>query len=225
MMKIILIVASHPDDEVIGCGGTIAKHVASGDIVHVAFMTNGVGSRGSISINNDIKDRSLAAQSSADILGVSSIHNFDLEDNKMDSIPLLDIVKLIEGLIKEINPNVVYTHHIGDLNIDHRITHKALMTACRPIPGSSIKEIYTFEILSSTEWQTVGYSPFIPNVYIDVSKQIELKRKALYCYNEEMRKPPHSRSIENIIRLNNLRGNSIGIEYAEAFTLVRNIIA
>jgi N-acetylglucosamine malate deacetylase 1 len=222
MDKNVLVVAAHSDDEALGCAGTMAKHVAAGDKVHVIFMTNGVDSRNTSS-NSDIENRQAAARKSADILGVTSMEYFDFPDNKMDTVPLLDIVKSIENAINELQPEIVYTHHIGDLNIDHQITHKAVMTACRPQPSFCVKEIYAFEVLSSTEWQTPGYLSFTPNVYIDISSQIEIKRKALGAYSEEMYQPPHSRSVDNSIRLNSLRGNSVGVDYAEGFILVRMI--
>jgi N-acetylglucosamine malate deacetylase 1 len=222
MGKNVLIVAAHPDDEALGCAGTMAKHVASGDKVHVIFMTNGVGSRNTTS-NSDIENRQAAARKSADILGVTSMKHFDFPDNKMDTVPLLDIVKSIENVINKLQPEIIYTHHIGDLNIDHQITHKVVITACRPQPSFCVKEIYAFEVLSSTEWQTPGYLPFTPNVYIDVSNQIEIKRKSLEIYSEEMHKTPHSRSFDNMLNLSSFRGNSIGVDYAEAFKLLRYI--
>ncbi len=222
MNKNIVIIAAHPDDEVLGCAGVIAKHVESGDAVHVIFMTNGVDSRDTSSVN-DIENRQMATQGAADILGIASVQNFDFPDNKMDTVPLLDIVQSIEHVINELHTEIIYTHHIGDLNIDHQITHKATITACRPQSGFPVEEIYAFEVPSSTEWQTPGYLPFVPSVYIDISSQIEIKRKALEAYEEEMRQPPHSRSIDNIIRLNALRGNSVGMDYAEAFVLIRMV--
>ena len=219
MSKIILVVASHSDDEALGCGGTIARHVKSGDKVHLIFMTNGVGSR-NVKIE-EVDRRKSAAQKSADILEASSIQQFDFPDNKMDTIALLDVVKAIEEVIDKLQPEIIYTHHIGDLNIDHQITHKALITACRPQSGFCVKEIYTFEIPSSTEWNTPGVEPFSPNVYIDITDYIDIKKQALEVYSKEMRQPPHSRSIDNTIRLNALRGNSVGVDYAEAFMLIR----
>ncbi len=223
-MKIVLICAAHPDDEVLGCGGTIARHIACGDVVHVIFMTNGVGSRQSTSLAS-IQNRKKASQKALSILGCSSVRNFDFPDNKMDTVPLLDIIQSIENTIKELAPNIIYTHHIGDLNIDHQVVHKAVITACRPQPNFCVKKIYSFEVPSSTEWQTTGYLPFTPNTFIDISKYVENKKKSMDCYNEEMRNEPHARSINNTIRLNKLRGNSIGVHYAEAFMLIRGIIS
>jgi LmbE family N-acetylglucosaminyl deacetylase len=222
MVKNVLVIAAHSDDEALGCAGTMAKHIAAGDKVHVIFMTNGVSSRSDTS-NSDIENRQTAAQKSADILGITSMEHFGFPDNKMDTTPLLDIIKSIENVINKLQPEIIYTHHIGDLNIDHQITHKAALTACRPQPGFCVKEIYAFEVLSSTEWQIPEYLPFTPNVYIDVSNQIEIKRKSLEAYSDEMHNPPHSRSFDNMLNLSSFRGNSIGVNYAEAFILLRYI--
>jgi len=219
MSKNILIVAAHSDDEALGCAGVIAKHIAEGDDVHLLFMTDGIASRDVG--ESEIERRLMAAQSAAQILGVNTFTNLNFPDNQMDSIPLLDIVKEIENKISEIQPEVIYTHHIGDLNIDHQITHKALVTACRPQPGSFVKEIYAFEALSSTEWQTPGVNPFCPNMFINITDYIDIKKQVLKVYSEEMRQPPHSRSIDNAIRLSALRGNSIGVSFAEAFVVER----
>jgi len=222
MNKTILVVAAHSDDEALGCAGTMAKHVASGDSVHVLFMTDGVGSR---DVKGDEEGicRQTASQKAAKILQVSSIKNLEFPDNKMDSVPLLDVTQAVEKVVSEKQPDIIYTHHIGDLNVDHQITHKAVMTACRPQPGLCVREIYAFEVLSSTEWQTPGLLPFLPNVFVDITEYIDTKRRIIKAYKEEMRQTPHSRSIENIINLTRLRGNTIGVECGEAFVLLRKI--
>jgi N-acetylglucosamine malate deacetylase 1 len=221
MNKTVLIVAAHADDEVLGCAGTIAKHVASKDIVHLLFMTNGVGSRNIT--GNEEYERELQSKNAADLLGITSINRLNFPDNKMDTVPLLDVVKEVEKIILKIQPEIIYTHHIGDLNIDHQITHKAAITACRPQPDFCVKEIYAFEVLSSTEWQTPGVHPFTPNVFNDISDFINIKKNALEFYHYEMHQPTHSRSVQNTIRLAELRGNSVGFHYAEAFMLQRLI--
>ncbi len=221
MSKQILVVAAHPDDEVLGCAGTIVRHTIGGDKVHLLFMTDGVGSR--LGKGNSVITRGSAAENAAKILGVTSVENLDFPDNSMDSVPLLDVTKAIEAKIEKLQPKVIYTHHLGDLNVDHQITHKAVMTACRPQPDFCVKEIFAFEVLSSTEWQTPRYLPFMPNVFVDIGKQIDVKRKALEAYRKEMRQPPNSRSIENSIRLSAIRGNTVGVEYAESFVLLRKI--
>jgi N-acetylglucosamine malate deacetylase 1 len=220
-MSIVLVIAAHPDDEVLGCGGVIAKHVNKGDKVHVVFMTNGVGSRNASSKENH--ERQEAAINSANILGISSTQQSDFPDNRMDMVALLDVVQLIEEVIEKLQPEIIYTHHAGDLNIDHQITHKAVMTVCRPQPGFCVKKIYSFEVVSSTEWQTPGVLPFLPNVFIDITDFIHIKKQALSAYSKEMRQPSHSRSVDNILRLSALRGNSVGMDYAEAFMLLREL--
>lgn len=221
MSKVILIVAAHSDDEAIGCAGAMAKHVAVGDEVHVLFMTDGVSSR--LNEKNDIDHRLSSAETASAIIGVTSIENLDFPDNQMDSIPLLNVTQAIEKKVEVVQPDVIYTHHIGDLNVDHQTTHKAVMTACRPQPASCVKEIYSFEVLSSTEWQSPGFLPFSPNVFVDISNFIEVKKKALETYAEEMRPSPHSRSISNVINHANVRGNTVGVDYAEAFMSIREI--
>jgi len=219
--KTVLVVAAHSDDEALGCSGTISKHIEQGDSVHLLFMTDGVASR-SAKVNNK-KKRLTAAQGVAEILGVDTLTNLNFPDNRMDSIPLLDVVKEIEDKISQVQPEVIYTHHIGDLNIDHQITHKAVITACRPHPGFCVRKIYAFEVLSSTEWQTPGVESFCPNMFIDITDYIDIKKQVLKVYSAEMHQTPHSRSIDNAIRLNAVRGNSIGVDYAEAFVLIRMI--
>ena len=219
MSKTVLVVAAHSDDEALGCSGTMAKHIALGDSVHVLFMTDGVSSRNVD--GSEALERFSAAQQMVDILGVSSVLNLKFPDNKMDSVSLLDVTQSVEKRISEVEPEIIYTHHIGDLNVDHQVTHKAVMTACRPQPGFCVKEIYAFEVLSSTEWQTPGQLPFIPNVFVEITDYIEIKKQVLGAYSEEMRQSPHSRSIENAVRLNALRGNAVGVHYAEGFEVVR----
>jgi len=215
-MKTVLVVVAHSDDEAIGCAGTIAKHVAQGDKVHILYMTDGVSSRGE---NEDKRD--LLAQKASSMLGISLIKQYNFPDNSMDTIPLLEVTKVIESAIEKVSPSVVYTHHIGDLNVDHQITHKATITACRPQPESSVKEIYCFEVLSSSEWQTSGVLPFTPNLFVDITSYIHTKQMVLNIYQSEMRSAPHSRNIDNIIRLSALRGCSVGVNYAEAFMVIR----
>ncbi|RKX27390.1 MAG: PIG-L family deacetylase, partial [Candidatus Zixiibacteriota bacterium] len=192
-MTVVLVIAAHTDDEALGCAGTIAKHVASGDEVHLLFMTDGVGSR--LVTDESVLQRKNAADKAAKILGVSSKQNFDFPDNQMDSVPLLDIVKRIEGVIDEHQPEIIYTHHIGDLNVDHQVTHKAALTACRPQPSFCVREICAFEVMSSTEWSSTGSAPFLPNMYVDIADYWDVKSRVLQAYSDEMRQIPHSRSI------------------------------
>jgi LmbE family N-acetylglucosaminyl deacetylase len=218
--KIVVVVAAHADDEALGCGGTIARHVADGDNVHVVFIADGVSSR-IASNGDDHKQRQSAADCAHAILGIEKAYYLALPDNRLDSLALLDIVQPLEVVLREIQPQVVYTHHHGDLNVDHRITQQAVMIACRPQPGFCVREIYTFEIMSSTEWATPNHNPFLPSYYVDIGEYLESKLNALRAYQLEMRDAPHSRSIEHIEQLARHRGLSVGYHAAEAFSVVR----
>jgi N-acetylglucosamine malate deacetylase 1 len=219
-MKKVLVIAAHPDDEVLGCGGMIAKHVSQGDEVHTVFMSDGVKSRSQFS-EEKLKQRMNASKLSQSVLGITSSQYLDFQDNRMDSIALLDIIQKLEPVIDKLKPSVVYTHHHGDLNIDHQLTHSAVITACRPVPNFSVCEIYGFEVLSSTEWSNSQQSLFRPTFYTDITKHISKKISAAKAYQEEMRDPPHSRSIKHIEILAQHRGYSIGVDMAEAFEVYR----
>ena len=222
-MNNILVVAAHPDDEVLGCGGTIARHVNNGDLVCVVFTADGISARENNNLKQEIQTRMNQAKAACLVLGVNNIKFLNFPDNKLDTIPLLDIVIALEKIIVEFKPNTVYTHFAGDLNIDHRITYQAVITACRPIPGQTVKQIYSFEVLSSTEWSSSisTSSSFKPQYYVDISNTLDKKIKALRCYDSEMRPSPHSRSYENANALVSLRGASVGISAAECYQVER----
>ena len=222
MSKTVLVVAAHADDEALGCGGTLAKHVAAGDKVHVVFVADGVTSRGGAG-QADLVRRQQATENARSILGVNTMAFLDLPDNRLDSLPLLDIVQPLEALIGKHAPEIIYTHHYGDLNVDHRLVHQAVMTACRPLPGSTVREILAFEVMSSTEWNSTGQAPFLPNLFVDISAHVETKMQALEAYALEMRVPPHSRSMEHMRCLAKHHGYCVGVDAAEAFMVMRAI--
>lgn len=222
MNKTVLVVAAHADDEALGCGGTIAKHGASGDKVHVVFVADGVTSRAGAG-EEEMARRQQATENARKILGISTIIFMDLPDNRLDSLPLLNIVQPLEEIISKLAPEIIYTHHYGDLNVDHRLTHQAVMTACRPLPGCPIKEILTFEVMSSTEWSSPGLAPFLPNLYVDISAHMETKMQALGAYAFEMRAQPHSRCMEHMKSIAQHHGFCIGTSAAEAFMVMRLI--
>jgi len=223
MSKSVLVVVAHPDDEVLGCGGTIARHIAEGDSVQVVFMADGLTSRRD-GVVAELQEREKARAAALDILGISNFYALNFPDNRMDSVPLLDVVQRIEGIVKQLQPMRVYTHHYCDLNVDHRITHQAVMTACRPVPKSSVREILSFEVMSSTDWSTPGVAPFSPNAFVDISNFLSKKLQALAAYHMEMRPSPHSRSVANIEMLARHRGNCMGIAAAEAFAVARMLL-
>tara|TARA_B110000003_G_C16604098_1_gene516824 strand:- start:337 stop:1011 length:675 start_codon:yes stop_codon:yes gene_type:complete len=217
----VLIVAAHPDDEVLGCGGVIAKHVFEGSEVLIAFMTNGESSRDMQDNERDINLRKEASLAALKILNITNYKYFNFPDNEMDTIPLLEVVKSIETLIDDFQPNIIYTHYKNDLNIDHNITNRAVITATRPQSNCPVKKILSFEVLSSTEWNSSSGPHFIPNYIVDISNYWSKKMDALKCYSEEMREHPHSRSYKTIDALATLRGATNGFEKAEAFFVER----
>ncbi len=225
-MNNILVVAAHPDDEILGCGGVIAKHKRIGDKVDVLIAAEGITSR-----NLELKDKESLdklkseANSANEILGVDNLYLEGLPDNRLDKLLRLEAVKLIEKYIKKTQPSIIYTHHSGDVNIDHQVLHHSVVTACRPVPSMSVKEILYFEVLSSTEWQTpYSNTTFTPNWFVEINDSIDLKLQAIDCYKSEMREWPHPRSIKGVKTLASYRGGSIGVNFAEAFMLGRKII-
>jgi LmbE family N-acetylglucosaminyl deacetylase len=176
MSKSVLVVAAHADDEALGCGGTIARHATFGDQVHVVFVADGVTSRLNAE-GDELARRQQATEQARNILGIRSTTFLGLPDNRLDSLPLLNIVQPLEAIVARLAPELVYTHHYGDLNVDHRQTHQAVMTACRPLPGTTVREILTFEVMSSTEWG--GLAPFLPNLFVDIGAQLHTKMRAL----------------------------------------------
>lgn len=224
----ILVVAAHPDDEVLGCGGTVAKLSAEADVT-LAILGEGISSR--YDARSDADQAAMEklhgdAGAVGDLLGAKRVELAGLPDNRFDELALLDVVKVVEALVKKYQPSIIYTHHPGDLNIDHLVTFRAVMTATRPMAGTPVKTIYTFEVLSSTEWAFQQLQPsFTPNVFVDISATIEKKVQGMGLYESEARPFPHPRSAE-AIRVSARRwGSVVGLEYAEAFQLVRDIRA
>ena len=223
--KKILVVAAHPDDEVLGCGGTIARYVREGYNAYVVFMTDGVSSRKETSIQNEIKNREKSAILASQILGIELVEILDFPDNGMDTVPILDIVQKLEDIIAKVEPSIVFTHHWGDLNIDHRITCQSVLTACRPYPTQVVKEIYSFEIPSSTGWLApTQENVFIPHRFVNVINTMDRKIEALNTYKEEIYEFPHFRSIKGVVSMMQMRGASVGVSSVESFMVLRQII-
>ena len=173
MANSILIVAAHPDDEVLGCGGTIARHADFGDQVQVLIVAEGSTSRQQKRDRSQVRDElsalTQAAQTAGSILGAAGVELLDLPDNRLDSLDRLDLIKRIEECVERHQPECVYVHHAGDVNVDHRRLHEAVVTACRPTPGRVVKRLLSFEVASSTEWQPPGSAPaFQPNWFVDI---------------------------------------------------------
>jgi len=222
----VLVVAAHPDDEVLGCGGTIAK-LSSMQPVHIAILGEGISSR--YDLRQHAKAELLTklhgdAEAVSRMLGATGVTLIGLPDNRFDELALLDVVKAVEKLIAETRPSTIFTHHPGDLNIDHAVTFRAVMTATRPLPGCVVRDIYTFEVPSSTEWAFQQFAPaFQPNVFIDITATLDTKVDAMARYESEARSFPHPRSAEALRAIASRWGSVAGLGAAEAFQLVRSI--
>lgn len=223
MEKRILIVSAHPDDEILGCGGTSARLAAEKNQVYTMILGEGATSReknrdrekSRIDLNR-LKEQCRLANK---IIGVRDLILHDFPDNRFDTVPFLDIVKTVERAKGKIKPDVIFTHFAHDLNLDHRITYQAVLTATRPIRGETVKEIYSFEILSSSEWNYP--SNFNPNIFIDIENTLALKLDAMKLYKQELQKFPHPRSLKGIKLNAQSWGMKSGLNFAEAFSVVR----
>ncbi len=224
----VLVIAAHPDDEALGCGGAIARHVAEGDRVSVVILAEGVTSRAPTRDverdGNKLQTVAAAARRACAILGVQDVTLHAFPDNRMDTLPLLDVVKVVEGHIDRLRPDIVYTHHGGDVNVDHRVAYQAVVTACRPQPGHPVKFLLAFETPSSTEWQPASCgASFEPCWFVDIGATLQAKLDALSAYDSELRDWPHPRSIRAIEHLARWRGATVGRGAAEAFVLARGV--
>jgi len=225
--KVIGVVAAHPDDEILGCGATIAKYVAQDFKVHVLILSEGLTSRavtrkegGSEEALDTLKK---IAQQANKKIGVSSVQFCNFPDNRMDSVDFLDVVKQVEFFLEKTSPKIVYTHFPADLNIDHQITSRAVVTATRTLPASCVEKVFFFEVLSSTEWNfDSGLAcSFSPNWFEEVAETFSKKIEALKVYASEMRDWPHPRSFKAVEHLAAFRGSTTGVDYAESFILAR----
>ncbi|OHB24705.1 MAG: hypothetical protein A2X84_14310 [Desulfuromonadaceae bacterium GWC2_58_13] len=222
----ILVVAAHADDEVLGVGGTILRHIQEGNRVTVAILSEGITSRRATRDEvgmEELERLKNDARQAAEILGSPEIRFFDLPDNRFDGLDLLDIVKPIESLIEEIQPELVYTHFFGDLNIDHVLTARAVLTACRPLPEASVRRILAFEVPSATGWGFPN-QPFVPTVFVDVSLTLPAKLKAMEAYRSEIRPYPHPRAVRAIDERARTWGTQVGMAAAEPFVLIRELV-
>ena len=223
----VLIVAAHPDDEVLGCGGTILGLGRAGHRVSLVILGEGLTARGAAregAAPAALADLRACSTEAARVLGAHEVTHHGLPDNRFDTLPLLEIVKLVEAEIARVRPRAVYTHHGGDLNVDHAVVHRAVLTATRPVPGQGVRELYAFETPSSTEWAfTAAPAPFRPNVFVDIGRDLEGKLGALACYPSEVREFPHPRSAEGLRAIARRWGTVAGCAAAEAFELVRHL--
>lgn len=225
-MKKILVIAAHPDDEFLGCGGTLLNYKKKGYEIKSVFLADGETSRSGI-----IEKKKLILEREKQAKKIAKKCNFikpvfnRLPDNKLDTVPILKIVKSIEKEIVRFKPEIIFTHFESDLNIDHQLVNKAVVTATRPLSKTFVQRIYCFETPSSTEFNFTRNQKnlFNPNLFVDVSKFIDKKIELLKIYKNELRPWPHSRSLRSIKNLALYRGSQIGVKFAEAFVVLREI--
>ncbi|WP_281661951.1 PIG-L deacetylase family protein [Microvirgula aerodenitrificans] len=221
MRRKVLVIAAHPDDEVLGAGGVIALHALWGDEVHILIVTEGCSSQYPDHPEMVLQKKSEAKEAAA-ILGVppDKLHFEGLPDMRLDSVPATRINKSIETVIQSVQPSIVYTHASSDVNLDHRLVFEASLVACRPYAAPFVEAIYSYFAPSSTEW---GIAPFDANHFVDVSSVMETKINAMAAYKSEVRTAPHPRSIESLHAIFATFGSVVGCQYAEAFKLVRSV--
>jgi len=223
----VLVVAAHPDDEILGCGGTMTRLVREGHEVRIAILAEGMSSRYAHREDADqqqLQHLHARARQAADKVGAKELVLCKLPDNRLDTVPLLDVVKTVEDLVARFRPGIIYTHHPGDLNVDHGVVHRAVLTATRPMSGQCVRDVFAFEVPSSTEWAFQRIEPpFRPNVFVDIADSLETKIAALGCYDTEARKFPHPRSPEALRAIATRWGSVVGLQAAEAFELIRSV--
>lgn len=219
---IALVVATHPDDEVLGCGGAMARHSGQGDEVHVLVVTRGIPEMFPPEQIAETRDELCAAHR---ILGVASAHFLDFPAPRLDIVPRHELADAMSKVIQSLRPSVVYLPHGGDIHADHQAVYQATLVAARPVNACPVRQLLCYETLSETEWgPTFGASAFVPNVFVDISDYLECKLEAMSCYHTQLKNPPHPRSLRAIEALAQLRGSTVSLQAAEAFMLVRQII-
>ncbi len=225
-----MIVAAHPDDELLGLGATMHKLIKEFNVKsHVVILGEGITSRSEKRETgrweSELAKHQLNIKKAQEAIGYHSVSTYDFPDNRFDSVDLLDLIKVIEKEKKNFAPSIIFTHHGGDLNIDHQRTFEAVMTASRPLEHETVKTIISFETPSGTEWHAPSDPKhFVPNLFFGVSESgVEAKIKGMESYEFERRKYPHPRSPEALKIQAKRWGIVVGCEYAEAFMLIRSI--
>jgi len=226
--KKILVVVAHPDDELLGCGATMHKLIHKNNCsIRAVILGEGITSRSdnrdAEKWHVDLEKHRANIHQAANHIGYESVGIYNLPDNRFDSLALLDIVKIIEKEKKRFQPEIIFTHHVGDLNIDHQRTFEAVITAARPITGESVKGILTFETPSSTEWQAPNHPTcFSPNYYVEIAENdLKAKIDGMESYEFERRDYPHPRSPEALRIIAQRNGMIVGMSMSEAFQIIR----
>ena len=217
----VLVIAPHPDDETLGVGGTICRHVAEGDEVHLIIMTE---TYPPVWQAGERDRRQAEAREAAKALGCASVTFAGFPTVKLNAIPAIDLAGFLTAQFRRLSPQMVYAPPVGDINQDHEAVFKAALVACRPLPGYTVKTLFSYEIPPTSRFgNPADASRWIPTTYVEIAPYIDRKLKAMTCYALELRQPPHPRSLEGIRLFARERGLGVGLEYAEAFQLIREI--
>jgi LmbE family N-acetylglucosaminyl deacetylase len=217
----VLVIAAHPDDEVIGAGGTIARHVAEGDTVFWCVVTQGCPPFRTDEQLSKARDQVRAVQK---VLGIEDVFFCGFPTVQLNTIPYRKLSSALQAVVDEVQPSTVYTTPSSDLNLDHRLVHDCTLVAARPLPGCPVRRLLAYEIgLTARFGQPSGSSLFVPNVFVDISDYLDKKLEAMSCYETQLRDPPHPRSLEGLRLLAEERGLSVGLVAAECFQLIREL--
>jgi len=220
-MANVLVVAPHPDDEILGAGGTLLKHVENKDNVYACIVTKANQPEYS---EEAIKEKRKEALDASKNLGARKTFFLDFPTLRLDTIPMFELQKKILDIVNDIKPEIMYVPHDGDVNQDHRKVREACNIVARPMPGSPVRKIYAFEIPCSTGWASMNEETvFVPNVFVDIKAQLKKKLEIMSIYKTELREHPHPRSLKGIEIFAKHWGAIVGMEAAEAFKLVREI--
>lgn len=217
----VVVLGAHPDDEILGAGGTLARHVMAGEEVHAIVVADGASSRASDEMKVALeKDAARAAET----IGFTSIRLESLPDQRLDTVAFVDLTQIIESILDDIQPHVVYTHFPGDVNVDHGLVARATWTACRPYARPQLRRFAVFETPSSTEWAwPVNDSSLQPNLFVDITETLDTKIAAMECYQSELREYPHPRSSRSLRERAAYWGSHVGRRAVEPFRILRDV--
>ena len=219
----VLVIATHPDDEILGCGGVMARHSTLSHKVQTLVITEGISE---LFPPEQVHNLRKELRDANRVLGVSNVEFLDFPAPRLDTVPRHKLADSISEVIQSLKPNVIYLPHYGDLHVDHQAVYHATLIACRPINGSPVHRLLCYETLSETEWSPpVGHAAFIPTVFVDITQYVSLKLQAMACYRSQLKQEPHPRSLQGIEALARMRGRTVSLSAAEAFMLVREIVA
>lgn len=225
-MNKILVIAAHPDDEIYGMGGTIARLSSEGKQVHLLIITDGSSAqyRNDTQLDEIISRKKEETRRAAECVGIASVQYGGLPDMRLDQTEHIKINEVIESCIQQLQPDTVFTHFWGDVNLDHQRVFQSTVVATRPVAGQSVKQMYCYSVPSSTEWQVRNQDAFVPNYFVDIQAYAEQKSAAVNAYATELRAYPHPRSAQAVMEQDRSAGLRCGLGQCEEFLLVKKVV-